>query len=145
MAEENQNEEPQQPNEEQQQTRGRGKARHTPHIPAGVAHVDATFNNTRVTITDQQGNVLSWSSGGRLGHKGSRKSTAYVAQQVGQDAARQAGAYGMREVEVRVKGPGSGRDSAVRGIAGAGMQVNSLKDVTPIPHNGCRPPKRRRV
>ena len=115
------------------------------HIPSGIAHVEATFNNTKITITDQRGNVVAWSSAGRIGYKGSRKSTAYVAQLVGTDAAKRAAGLGMRELEVRIKGPGAGRESAVRGITGAGMDVSILKDVTPIPHNGCRPPKRRRV
>ncbi len=115
------------------------------HIPTGIAHVDATFNNTKVSITDMHGNVVAWCSAGRLSFKGSRKSTAYVAQQVGADAARRAVALGMREVEVRLKGPGAGRESAVRGIASAGLEISVLKDVTPLPHNGCRPPKRRRV
>ena len=121
--------------------RGRGQR----HVPSGIAHVVATFNNTKVTITDQQGNVVGWCSAGRVGYKGSRKSSAYVAQQVGADAAKQAMALGMREVEVRIKGPGAGRESAARGIAAAGLQITILRDVTPVPHNGCRPPKRRRV
>ncbi len=115
------------------------------HVSSGIAHVEATFNNTKVTVTDQRGNVVAWSSGGRIGYKGSRKSTAYVAQLVGTDAAKRAAALGMRELEVRIKGSGAGREAAVRGITGAGMDVSVLKDVTPIPHNGCRPPKRRRV
>ena len=121
----------------------RGKAPR--HIPSGIAHVEATFNNTKVSISDQHGNVISWCSGGRLGYKGSRKSTAYVAQQVGVEAAKRAIGVGMREVEVRIKGPGAGRESAVRGIAAAGLDITVLKDATRIPHNGCRPPKRRRV
>lgn len=122
--------------------RGRGGRR----ISNGIAHVKATFNNTRVVISDQHGNVISWCSGGRLGYKGSRKSTSYVAQQIGAEAAKRAMAVvGMREVEVRMKGPGAGRESAVRGIAAAGMEISVLRDVTPLPHNGCRPPKRRRV
>ena len=115
------------------------------HVPSGIAHIDATFNNTKVNITDLHGNVVAWSSAGRLAFKGSRKSTAYVAQLVGTDAAKRAAGFGMREVEVRIKGPGAGRESAVRGIASAGMDVTVLRDVTPVPHNGCRPPKRRRV
>ena len=112
----------------------------------GIVHVDSTFNNTRVAISDMQGNILSWSTGGKLGYKGSRKSTAYVAQLIATDAAKKAMAtYGLREVEVRIKGPGAGRESAVRGIAAAGLEITLLKDVTPLPHNGCRPPKRRRV
>ena len=115
------------------------------HISSGIAHIEATFNNVKVMITDRNGNAVSWCSGGRLGYKGSRKSTSYVAQLVGQEAARRAMDYGMREIEVRIKGPGSGRESAARGIAGAGLDITLIKDVTPIPHNGCRPPKRRRV
>ncbi|OPZ28039.1 MAG: 30S ribosomal protein S11 [Lentisphaerae bacterium ADurb.BinA184] len=115
------------------------------HVPSGIAHVDATFNNTKVCITDLNGNVVAWCSAGRLGYKGSKKSTAYVAQLVGTEAAKQAADAGMREVEIRIKGPGAGRESAARGIAAAGIEVTLLRDVTPIPHNGCRPPKRRRV
>ena len=112
----------------------------------GIVHVDSTFNNTRVAISDQNGNILSWSTGGKLGYKGSRKSTAYVATLIAMDAAKKAMAtYGLKEVEVRIKGPGAGRESAVRGIAQAGLEITVLKDVTPLPHNGCRPPKRRRV
>jgi small subunit ribosomal protein S11 len=115
------------------------------HIPSGIAHVDASFNNTKVCISDLRGNVLTWCSAGRLGFKGSRKSTAYVAQLVATDAAKRAGALGVKEVSVRINGPGAGRESAVRGIAAAGIEVTALEDVTPIPHNGCRPPKRRRI
>ena len=112
----------------------------------GIVHVDSTFNNTRVAISDMQGNILSWSTGGKLGYKGSRKSTAYVAQLIATDAAKKAMAtYGLKEVEIEVKGPGAGRESAVRGIAAAGLEITELRDVTPLPHNGCRPPKRRRV
>ena len=112
----------------------------------GIVHVDSTFNNTRVAISDMQGNILSWSTGGKLGYKGSRKSTAYVAQLIATDAAKKAMAtYGLKEVEIEVKGPGAGRESAVRGIAAAGLEITVLRDVTPQPHNGCRPPKRRRV
>ena len=115
-------------------------------ILSGVVHIDSTFNNTRVVITDPNGNVLAWSTGGKLGYKGSRKSTAYVAQVIAGDAAKKAMmTYGLKEVDVQVKGPGAGRESAVRGIAAAGLEINVLKDVTPLPHNGCRPPKRRRV
>jgi small subunit ribosomal protein S11 len=115
-------------------------------ILSGIVHVDSTFNNTRVAISDMQGNILSWSTGGKLGYKGSRKSTAYVAQLIATDAAKKAMAtYGLREVEIEIKGPGAGRESAVRGIAAAGLEITMLKDVTPLPHNGCRPPKRRRV
>src|SRR4051812_32021590 len=111
----------------------------------GVANILATFNNTQVCITDMQGNVLGWSSAGRVGFKGSRKSTAFAAQQVAQDAARQAMSHGMREVEIRVKGPGSGRESAIRALQAIGLEISVIKDVTPIPHNGCRPRKKRRV
>lgn len=115
------------------------------HVPAGIVHIDATFNNTRVTITDLHGNVISWCSAGRLAFKGSRKSTAYVGQLVGTEAAKKAMTFGMREVEIRIKGPGAGRESAARGVVAAGLEVTVLKDVTPLPHNGCRPPKKRRV
>ncbi len=115
------------------------------HVPSGIAFVHATFNNTKVTFTDLHGNVLCWSSSGKNGFKGSRKSTAYAAQVVAADAAKKAEALGMHEVEVRIKGPGAGRESAVRGIASVGMEINAIKDITPVPHNGCRPPKRRRV
>jgi len=125
--------------------RARGGKKPQYHIAAGIVHIEATFNNTKVTITDQRGNVVAWSTAGRIGYKGSRKSTAYVAQLVGTDAARRAAALGMREVEVRIKGPGAGREAAARGVAAAGLEVTVLRDVTPIPHNGCRPPKRRRV
>ena len=114
-------------------------------VPAGIAYVLASFNNTKVTFTDLHGNVLCWSTGGKNGFKGSRKSTAYAAQVIAADAAKKAEALGMKEVEVRVNGPGAGRESAVRGIASTGMTVNAIKDITPVPHNGCRPPKRRRV
>ena len=108
-------------------------------------HVLATFNNTKVSVTDQKGNLLGWSSSGKLGFKGSRKSTAYAAQLVSQDACRQAMGHGLKEAEVRVKGPGSGRESAVRAVQALGIEITSIKDVTPMPHNGCRPPKARRV
>ena len=114
-------------------------------VPAGIAYVLASFNNTKVTFTDLHGNVLCWSTGGKNGFKGSRKSTAYAAQVIAADAAKKAEALGMKEVEVRVNGPGAGRESAVRGIASTGMEVVAIKDITPVPHNGCRPPKRRRV
>lgn len=114
-------------------------------VPSGIAYVNATFNNTKVVFTDLHGNVLCWSSAGKCGFKGSKKSTAYVAQLVATDAAKKAQGIGMREAEVRINGPGAGRESAVRGIIAAGLEVTSLKDVTPVPHNGCRPPKRRRV
>ena len=115
------------------------------YIPSGIAYILATFNNTKVTFTDLHGNVISWSTGGKNGFKGSRKSTAYAAQLIAGDAAKKAQLLGMKEVEVRIKGPGAGRESAVRGIAAAGMEISVIKDITPVPHNGCRPPKRRRV
>ncbi|MGD1085183.1 MAG: 30S ribosomal protein S11 [Verrucomicrobiota bacterium] len=121
------------------------KAKGAKNITVGIANILATFNNTNVTITDMQGNVLGWSSAGRVGFKGSRKSTAFAAQQVAQDAARQAMSHGMREIEVRVKGPGSGRESAIRALQAIGLEISVIKDVTPVPHNGCRPRKKRRV
>jgi small subunit ribosomal protein S11 len=121
------------------------KAKGAKNIVTGIANILATFNNTQVSITDMQGNVIGWSSAGRVGFKGSRKSTAFAAQQVAQDAARQAMAHGMREVEIRVKGPGSGRESAIRALQGIGLEITVIKDCTPIPHNGCRPRKKRRV
>ena len=121
------------------------KAKHAKNIVTGVANILATFNNTQVTITDLHGNLIGWSSAGRVGFKGSRKSTAYAAQQVAQDAARQAMAHGMKEIEVRVKGPGSGRESAIRALQAIGLEISAIKDVTPVPHNGCRPRKKRRV
>lgn len=121
------------------------KAKGSKNIASGVAHILATFNNTQVTITDMQGNLLSWSSAGRVGFKGSRKSTAFAAQQVAQDAARQAMSHGLKEVEVQVRGPGSGRESAIRALQAIGLEISTIKDVTPVPHNGCRPRKKRRV
>ena len=121
------------------------KAKGAKNISTGIANILATFNNTHVSITDVQGNLIGWSSAGRVGFKGSRKSTAYAAQQVAQDAARQAMAHGMREIEVRVKGPGSGRESAIRALQAIGLEVTVIKDMTPVPHNGCRPRKKRRV
>jgi small subunit ribosomal protein S11 len=121
------------------------KAKHAKNVVAGIANILATFNNTQVTITDMHGNLIGWSAAGRVGFKGSRKSTAYAAQQVAQDAARQAMAHGMKEVEIRVKGPGSGRESAIRALQAIGLEITSIKDVTPVPHNGCRPRKKRRV
>ena len=115
------------------------------YVPSGIAYVLATFNNTKVTFTDLHGNVLCWSTGGKNGFKGSRKSTAYAAQVIAGDAAKKAQLLGMKDVEVRIKGPGAGRESAVRGIAAAGLEISTIKDITPVPHNGCRPPKRRRV
>ena len=121
------------------------RAKGAKNIALGVAHVMATFNNTQVTITDMQGNLIGWSTAGRVGFKGSRKSTAFAAQQAAQDAARQAMSHGMREVEVRVNGPGSGRESAIRALQAIGLEITVIKDVTPVPHNGCRPRKKRRV
>jgi small subunit ribosomal protein S11 len=123
----------------------KAKGRGLRSVPAGVAHIRATFNNTMLCITDPKGGVIAWSSSGRSGFKGSRKSTAYAATMVGQDVARQAVGRGMHEVEVRVQGAGSGRESAIRALQSAGLIVTMIKDVTPIPHNGCRPRKRRRV
>lgn len=121
------------------------KARRARVAPVGIAHIRATFNNTIVTVTDVRGNVVSWSSAGRAGFKGSRKSTSFAATVVGQDAARQAAGKGMNEVEVRVQGAGSGRESAIRAIQSSGLNVSVIKDVTPVPHNGCRSRKKRRV
>ncbi|OFV94832.1 MAG: 30S ribosomal protein S11 [Acidobacteria bacterium RIFCSPLOWO2_12_FULL_54_10] len=115
------------------------------HVPVGVAYVQASFNNTLVTITDLNGNVVAWSSSGSLGFRGSRKGTPFAAQQAAQRAAQSARDQGMRTVEVRVQGPGSGRESAIRALAATGLDIKTIKDVTPVPHNGCRPPKRRRV
>ena len=114
-------------------------------VPMGIAHIQATFNNTIVTITDPSGKVLSWSSGGKVGFSGSRKSTAFAAQVVATEAAKASLAYGMRDVKVFVKGPGAGRESAIRALQAAGLNITQIKDVTPVPHNGCRPPKKRRV
>ena len=121
------------------------KKKEKKNIPVGVAHIRATFNNTLVTITDPAGNVVSWSSAGVQGFKGSRKGTPFAAQLAAQDAARKAMEHGMRNVDVFVKGPGAGREAALRAIQSAGLSVNLIRDVSPIPHNGCRPPKRRRV
>jgi len=121
------------------------KAKHAKNVSVGIANILATFNNTQVTITDMHGNLIGWSAAGRVGFKGSRKSTAYAAQMVAQDAARQAMAHGMKEVEIRVKGPGSGRESAIRALQAIGLEISTIKDVTPVPHNGCRPRKKRRV
>jgi small subunit ribosomal protein S11 len=125
--------------------RGKGKRKITVQIPKGIAHVKATFNNTIVSITDMKGNVLSWKSAGGSGFKGSRKSTPFAAQTAAQAAASVAKEYGMTQVDVYVKGPGSGREAAIRALQAAGFGISVIKDVTPIPHNGCRPPKRRRV
>ena len=121
------------------------KAKGSKNVHTGIAHILASFNNTIVSITDQAGHVVGWSSAGKCGFKGSRKSTAYAAQMVAQDACRQAMGHGLKEVEVRVKGPGAGRESAVRAIQAVGLEITLIKDVTPVPHNGCRPPKQRRV
>jgi len=121
------------------------KAKGSKNVHSGIAHVLSTFNNTIVTITDLTGKVIVWSSAGKVGFKGSRKSTAYAAQMVAQDASRQAMGHGLKEVEVRVKGPGAGRESAVRALQAIGLDLTVIRDVTPVPHNGCRPPKQRRV
>jgi small subunit ribosomal protein S11 len=121
------------------------KAKGAKNVHSGIAHVYATFNNTIVTITDLNGNVIGWSSAGKVGFKGSRKSTAYAAQLVAQDASRQAMGHGLKEVQVLVKGPGAGRESAVRALQAIGLDLTLIRDVTPVPHNGCRPPKQRRV
>ncbi len=121
------------------------KAKGSKNVHRGIVHVTATFNNTIVSVTDQNGNSIGWSSAGKMGFKGSRKSTAYAAQVVSQDACRQAMGHGLKEVDVRVKGPGSGREAAVRAVQGLGLDILSIRDVTPIPHNGCRPKKARRV
>ncbi|MBM3558114.1 MAG: 30S ribosomal protein S11 [Alphaproteobacteria bacterium] len=123
----------------------RARKRERKNIMAGIAHVNASFNNTMITITDAQGNVIAWSSSGSQGFKGSRKSTPFAAQMAAEAAGRKAAEHGMRTVEVLVKGPGAGRESALRALQSVGFTVTSIKDVTPIPHNGCRPPKRRRV
>ncbi|NLK07763.1 MAG: 30S ribosomal protein S11 [Firmicutes bacterium] len=123
----------------------RARRRERKNIPSGVAHIRSTFNNTIVTICDRHGNVVSWASSGHMGFKGSRKSTPFAAGLAAESAAKAAMEHGMREVEVFVKGPGAGREAAIRSLQGAGLDVNMIRDVTPIPHNGCRPPKRRRV
>ena len=125
--------------------RRRGPKKEKKHVAYGIAHIKTTFNNTIVTISDQAGNVIAWASAGGLGFKGSRKSTPYAAQMAATSAARKAMDMGMRQIDVHVKGPGAGRESAIRAIQAAGLEVNIIKDVTPVPHNGCRPPKRRRV
>ena len=123
----------------------RVRRRERKNIERGQAHISSTFNNTMVTLTDLQGNVLSWASAGQLGFRGSRKSTPFAAQQAAEEAAKKAMEHGLKSVEVYVKGPGSGREAAIRSLQATGLEVNLIKDVTPIPHNGCRPPKRRRV
>ncbi len=123
----------------------RPRKRERKNITHGVAHIKSSFNNTIIAITDQEGKVLSWSSAGNVGFKGSRKSTPYAAQMAAEAAARRAMEHGVRKVDVQVKGPGSGRETAIRSLQNAGIEVTGIKDVTPVPHNGCRPPKRRRV
>lgn len=125
--------------------KSRVRRRERKNITAGVAHINSTFNNTLITISDAQGNAISWSSAGSMGFKGSRKSTPYAAQVAAEDAGRKALEHGVKTLEVNVRGPGSGRESALRALQAAGFTVTSIRDVTPIPHNGCRPPKRRRV
>ena len=123
----------------------RVRRREKKNITSGVAHVQATFNNTMITITDAQGNTISWSSAGAMGFKGSRKSTPYAAQVAGEDAGKKAAEHGVKNLEIEVRGPGSGRESALRALQAAGLKISMIRDETPIPHNGCRPPKRRRV
>ncbi len=123
----------------------RTKRKERKHVDKGVAHIRSTFNNTIVTITDTNGNALSWATSGAMGFKGSRKSTPFASQMAAEKAAKEAMEHGLREIEVFVKGPGSGREAAIRQLQAAGLEVTTIKDVTPIPHNGCRPPKRRRV
>jgi small subunit ribosomal protein S11 len=125
--------------------KARRKKREKKHIERGQAHIQSTFNNTIVTLTDMSGNVIAWASAGGLGFKGSRKSTPYAAQMTGEQAAKDAMEHGLKHVEVFVKGPGAGRESAIRALQATGLEISSIKDVTPVPHNGCRPPKRRRV
>ena len=121
------------------------KSKKIKHVPKGVAHICATFNNTIITITDLEGNTIAWATGGAAGFKGSRKSTPFAAQIASEQAARKVLEHGMKDVDVLIKGPGSGREAAIRALQSAGLHVKSIKDITPIPHNGCRPPKRRRV
>ena len=128
-----------------EQQRGKVRRREKKNISSGVAHVNASFNNTMITITDAQGNTISWSSAGMMGFKGSRKSTPFAAQMAAEDGGRKAQDHGMKVLEVEVTGPGSGRESALRALQSLGLQITSIRDVTPIPHNGCRPRKRRRV
>ncbi len=128
-----------------QRKRTRGRRRERKSVPSGKAYIQSTFNNTMVTLTDPQGNVIAWGSSGTAGFKGSRKGTPYAAQLAARDAARKAMEHGLRQVEVYVKGPGSGREAAIRSLQSAGLYITSIRDVTPIPHNGCRRPKRRRV
>ncbi len=128
-----------------QKKRAKGRRRERKSIPAGRAYIQSTFNNTIVTLTDPEGNVIAWGSSGTAGFKGSRKGTPYAAQLAAHDAARKAMEHGLRQVDVYVKGPGSGREAAIRSLQSSGLYITSITDVTPIPHNGCRPPKRRRV
>ena len=128
-----------------EQQRGKVRRREKKNISSGVAHVNASFNNTMITITDAQGNTISWSSAGAMGFKGSRKSTPYAAQVAAEDAGKKAADHGMKNLEIEVRGPGSGRESALRALQASGFNIVSIRDVTPIPHNGCRPRKRRRV
>lgn len=123
----------------------RTRRRQRKSVPVGRAYIQSTFNNTLITLTDPEGKVIAWSSSGTVGFKGSRKSTAFAAQRAGENAARKGMDHGLRQVEVHVRGPGAGREAAIRSLQGAGLMVTSIKDVTPVPHNGCRPPKRRRV
>jgi small subunit ribosomal protein S11 len=133
------------PAEKKRTTGGRPRRRERKSVPRGHAHIQATFNNTIVTLTDPNGNVISWGSAGANGFKGSRKSTPYAAQMTAESAARKAMEHGMKQIEVYVKGPGSGREAAIRALQATGLNITSITDITPIPHNGCRPPKRRRV
>ncbi|MDB2325172.1 30S ribosomal protein S11 [Alphaproteobacteria bacterium] len=128
-----------------QPSQGRVRRRERKNITSGVAHVNSTFNNTMITITDVQGNTIAWSSAGGMGFKGSRKSTPFAAQMAAEDAGRKAADHGVKSIDVQVRGPGSGRESALRALQSVGFNVTSIRDVTPIPHNGCRPRKRRRV
>ena len=130
---------------EPQQSRAKPRRRERKNITSGIAHVSASFNNTMITITDAQGNTIAWSSSGTMGFKGSRKSTPYAAQMAAEDAGKKAKEHGVRNLEVEVRGPGSGRESALRALQAAGFVITAIRDVTPIPHNGCRPRKRRRV
>ncbi len=129
----------------QKRPRTRRKKKITRQVPLAIAHIQATFNNTIITITDPEGNVLAWSSGGVVGFKGTRKSTPFAAQLAANDVAKKAMEYGVKDIIVHVKGPGAGRETAIRALQAAGLNVKAIKDVTPLPHNGCRPPKKRRV
>jgi len=130
---------------QKQKKRTKAKRRERKSIPIGRAYIQSTFNNTIVTLTDQQGNVIAWGSSGTAGFKGSRKGTPYAAQMAARDAARRAMENGLRQIDIYVKGPGSGREAAIRSLQSSGLYITGIRDVTPIPHNGCRPPKRRRV